>query len=332
MYMKLQMKLAGILVVLIMAVMAAAPACADTGQPSLAVSSVTFSPTTFMPGDTGTVTVVITNPSASLTGSSTTQSSTYNYGAGVSNGLTTPSYSTTTSTTSSNTPDGAVNLQNVQLLADSPINVISQSQFLDIGRLGLGQSASFTFTVSVDNGTADGIYPLTLQVRTDNSAIYLNYPITLTVDSSPVNMVVDTAPTSFSTSGSSVSLDLINLRSDQVNGVTVVPIGNGFSFQPQQYIIGSIGSGQMYTVQFTVSALNASNTGSPQFMVVYQNGNNWHQGQPVTVPTTPGTLTQSSTTKGGRGGSVLLVLGLIVLALVIIGAIFVYMRSKRPNR
>jgi hypothetical protein len=330
--MKLQMKLVGILVVLILAVVVAMPASADTGQPTVAVSGVTFSPSSFMPGDTGTITVTITNPSASLSGTSTTQTNTYNYGPGESNGMTTPSQTQTTSTTSSSTPDGAVNLQNVQLLADSPIYILSTSQFLDIGRLGMGQSASFTFTIKVDNGTADGIYPMTLQVRTDNSNIYLNYPISLTVDSSPVQMVVDTAPTSFSTSQNSVSLDLINLRSNQVNGVSVVPSGNGFSFQPQQYIIGSIGSGQMYTVQFSVNTLNASYTGNPQFMVVYQNGNNWHQGQPVTVYTTQNTAVQSSTSGGGHGGSGLLVLGLIVLALIIIGGIFVYMRSKRPKR
>ncbi len=55
--MKLQMKWLGILVVLIMLVMAAAPAVADTGKPSLAVSAVTISPTAFMSGDTGTVTI-----------------------------------------------------------------------------------------------------------------------------------------------------------------------------------------------------------------------------------------------------------------------------------
>ena len=327
--MKLQMKLVCILAVLIMAVAVAVPATADTSQPTLAVSSVTFSPATFMPGDTGTLTVTITNPTATLSGTTTTNTNSVAYGPGTSEGQGTQT-TNTVQTTSSSAPDGSVNIQNVQLIADSPVNVLPTSQFQNVGRLGMGQSDTFTFTVNVDNGTADGNYPLTLQVQTDNGNVYLNYPITLTVDSSPVQMTLDTAPTSYSQTGSSVSLDLINLRSDQVNGVSVLPSGDGYSFQPQQYIVGSIGAGQMYTVQFTVSTINATAPGSPQFTVVYQNGNNWHQGQPVTAPNNPGTAAQSSTSSGGHGGA-LIVLGLIVLALIVIGGIFVYMRSKRPK-
>jgi hypothetical protein len=329
MYMKLKMKSVGILAVLIMAIAVAVPATADTGQPTLAVSGVTFSPATFMPGDTGTLTVTITNPTTSLSGTTTTNTNSVVYGPGTSEGSGTQ-VTNSVQTTSSSAPDGSLSLQSVQLVANSPVNVLSTSQFQNIGRLGMGQSATFTFTVNVNNGTADGIYPLTLQVQTDNSNVYLNYPITLTVDSAPVQMTLDTAPSSYSQTGNSVSLDLINLRSDQVNGVSVVPSGDGYSFQPQQYIVGSIGAGQMYTVQFTVSTVNATAPGSPQFTVVYQNGNNWHQGQSVTALNNPGAGTQT-TTSGGHGGSGLLVLGLIVLALIVIGGIFVYMRSRRPK-
>ena len=329
--MKLSMKLVGVLAMLIMVLMAATPAFADTGKPSLTVGTTTVTPSAFMPGDTGTITITIQNPAASLAGASTTQSDTYNYAAGVSNGMTTPTHSSTTSTTSSSAPDGSVMLKEVTLLADAPVHVTSQQQFLDTGRLGMGESATFTFTVTVDSNAANGRYPLTLKLRTDDSGIYLNYPLTIQVDDSQPKVILNDAPASFSTSTQSVVIDILNVRPDQVDSVSVVPSGTDFTFKPiQEYAVGSIGAGQLYTVQFSVIAKNASYDGNPSFKLVYQNGNNWHQTDPLTVYTTHNAATAASTDKGDN--SLLYLVLIILVVAIVLGGIYMYMRGKRAKR
>ncbi len=312
----------------VLAMLMAVPAYADTGKPSVAVSGVTASPTVFMPGDTGTITVTLTNPQRSLAGDTTQDSNTYNFGTGTS-GSTSIGHSQTTTKTSTNAPDGAVSLNSVSLEADGPIHVISK-EFNDVGRLGMGDSAKFTFIVKVDDSAADTTYYLTLKVRTDDGDIYLNYPIAIQVDGTPLKIYVDEAPQSFSAAKQSVTLDIMNDRPNDVSSVSVVPSGDGYAFQPQQqYIIGSMGAGQMYIAQVQVSSKNASNSLGPGFKVMYKNGDNWHESAPVTV-NVDGTV--APVTRDGGGNGMLYVLWILAVAAVALGGIYWYMRSKRVKQ
>ncbi len=321
------LKALGILAVLI--ILAAVPACADTGKPSIAVSDVKVSPAALMPGDTGTITITLSNPVRSLTGESKTQTDTYNYGAGTSMGMTTPSHQSTTSITSTSTPDGSLMLKEVMLVADAPIHVTSRQQYLDLGRLGMGDSFQpLKFTIKVDDNAADGIYQLTLKIRTDDDGVYQNCPIYVTVDGIPLKVVLNDAPQSFSTSKKTVVLDIVNMRPNAVDGVSVVPEGDDFMFKPiQEYSVGSIGAGELYTVQFDVTAKNSSYSGNPSFKVVYKNGDNWHETAPLVVLTDHSTAVAAP---AGAGNDMLpYVLGIIVVVAVILCGIYVYIKGRR---
>jgi hypothetical protein len=63
-----------------------------------------------MPGDTGTVTVTLANPATSLAGDTTSTSDSYTYGGGRT-GSSDVTHTTTSSTQSTNTPDGAIILK-----------------------------------------------------------------------------------------------------------------------------------------------------------------------------------------------------------------------------
>ena len=329
--MKFIMKLTGILALVIM-VSVAVPVHADTGKPSILASDVTVSPSVLMPGDIGTISVVITNPSASLSGSTTTQTDTYNYGPGSSNGITTPSYTSSTTTSGSNAPDGSIMLKEVTLLADAPIYIISPYQFLDVGRMGMGNSYKFTFIVKVDNNAANATYFMKLKVRTGEDGIYLNYPIPIKVDDTPLSISICDAPDSITSSTQTITLDVVNNRMNDVSGVAVVPSGDGLDFIPrQQYVIGDMSTGNMYTAQFDVTSENDPGTGDPSFKVVYKNGDNWHESRPVTINTSHDTA--ASTSQYSAGGSTLLyVLCLVVVIIVLSGGVFMYLKGKRNKK
>ncbi len=322
------MKLYKVLGILAVLLILAVPAYAETGKPSVAVGDVKVTPAALMPGDTGSITVTITNPMKSLAGETTSDSNTYNYGTGTSGSMSI-GHSQTTTTTSTSAPDGAVMLREVALLADAPLHVTSKS-FNDVGRLGMGDTAKFTFTIKADDSAADGTYTITLKVRTGDDSVYLNYPLNVEIDGAPLKVVLNDAPASFSTTKKSVILDVVNLRPNSVSGVSVVPAGDEFVFKPmQEYVVGNIGSGEMYTVQFDVTSRNSSYNGNPSFKVVYMNGENWHEAGPVTIYSDHSATTTTATQ---NDNSLLYVGGVILVAAVLLGGIFLYMRGKRAKR
>lgn len=336
--MKLNMKWLSILAML--AVLLMTPALAATAGPVLVLadykvapgaSLLTASPGPLMPGDTGTVVVTITNTFKGTTaGSTSSQSDTYNYGAGTSNGLATPTHTSVTTTSSTDLPQGTTALKLVSLQDSGPVHVVSQS-YANPGSLGTGDSARFEFTISADGNAAPGKYYLPLTVKTNDDSVYLNQYVPVVVDDSGVRLVINDAPKTFGTSKSSVVLDVINYLPGGVNAVSVIPAGDAFTFKPvQEYTVGSIGAGEMYTVTFDVASRNASYSGSPSFIVKYKNGDNWHQWGPVSLPLDASTAGTTATTSDGSG--LIYLLGGIVVLAVIVGGLFLYMRGQRAKK
>jgi hypothetical protein len=232
-------------------------------------------------------------------------------------------------TSSSDTPSGSTALKFVGLQENGPVKVISQP-YTNPGCLGMGDSASFEFTVSADQGAAPGKYELPFTVKTDDDGVFLNVRVPVIIDDSGVHMVINDAPKSIGTGKSSVVIDVINYLPGSVNAVSVIPSGDAFSFKPlQEYTVGSIGAGEMYTVTFDVSSRNTSSSGSPSFIVKYKNGDNWHQWGPATLKLdASGSAVAATTDNSG----LIYLLGGIVLLAVIVGGLFLYMQGKRAKK
>jgi hypothetical protein len=332
--MKFNMKWLSILVVL--AVLLMTPALAATVKPVLVMaeykvapgaSLLTASPGPLMPGDKGTVVVTIANTLKSPgTGTTTQQTDTQNYYSSTGTG---PGRVLSTTTSSSDTPSGCTTLKLVSLQESGPVKVVSQP-YVNPGCLGMGDSARFEFTISVDQGAAVGKYYLPITVKTDDDAVYLNQYVPVVVDDSGVRMVISDAPKSVGTGRSSVVIDVINYLPGGVSAVSVLPSGDSFSFKPlQEYTVGSIGANEMYTVTFDVSSRNASYSGSPSFIVKYKNGDNWHQWGPVSLKLD---ATSSAVAATSDNSGLLILIGGIVLIAVIVGGLFLYMQGKRAKK
>jgi len=320
----------GIFVMLLIVLVA--PVYAATVQPSLAVvsGSVSVSPGTVMAGDSGTVTITVAN-TLKTPGSGDTHSQTdqFSYLNGTSESIQNPSHTVTITTSSTDASYANAYLSSVSLGNSGPIHVDPQQPQGTM--LGMGDTVTYTFPFTVDSSAQDGLYQLLFRVTTTDGNVYLNYMVPVRVDNTPVQIFVDTAPSSFSVDQQSVTLDVVNNRGNDVSSVSVIPSGDGYTFQPQQqYIIGSIGAGQMYTAQIQVASKNGVNDANPQFTVAYQNGINWHNSTPATVYVDN---SKASTTTGNKGGSSLpLVLGIIVVALILIGGLFWFMSRKRAKQ
>ena len=331
--MKFNMKWLSVLVML--AVLLMTPALAATAKPVLVMADYKVAPSAtvsansagpLMPGDTGTVIVTIGNTLKSPgTGTTTQQIDTQNYYTSSN----TPGRVLSTTTSSSDAASGSTVLKFVGLQESGPVKVVSQP-YINPGCLGMGDSARFEFTISVDQGAAVGKYYLPITVKTDDDGVYLNQYVPVVVDDSGVRMVINDAPKSIGTGKSSVVIDVINYLPGGVSAVSVIPAGDSFSFKPvQEYTVGSIGAGEMYTVTFDVSSRNASYSGSPSFIVKYKNGDNWHQWGPASFKLD---ASNSAVAATADNSGLIYLLGGIVLLAVLVGGLFLYMQGKRAKK
>lgn len=268
-----------------------APACAETKKAALAVTDVKLFPEVLMPGDRGTVTVT---------------------------------FASTLNSDSSDVAKAVVD--RVAMESYGPVS-IQPTSFDTSETLSDGDTARFMFQVYVDSGASDGVYYPKLTAHTKEGGDSLVYQIPIRVDSSPAKVILSQMPEEIGPDGGNVVLDVANVRSNDIDCVSVEPLGD-FVFQPvQEYYIGSIGPGESYTVEFDVRGKDSSYNSTPSFKLRYKNGDNWHETAPLTVQlTTAMTVTEST-----EAALVALVV-LIVAVTVICGGVYLVMRRKRSSR
>jgi len=327
------MKALSILVVL--AILLMTPALAATAKPVLVLTDYKVAPGAsvvssgpLMPGDTGTVVVTIANSLKSPgTGTTTTITESANNWDGTHQ---TPTNTWSKQTQSSDGSAGSIAVKFVGLQDNGPVKVISQP-YTNPGSLGMGDTARCEFTIKVDDNAADGKYYLPVSVKTDDEEVFLNQYVPVIVDSSGVRMYLNDAPSALSGSKNTVILDVVNYMPGGVNSVSVVPAGAEFTFKPlQEYVVGNIGAGEMYTVNFEIASKNASYTGSPTFVIKYKNGDNWHQSAALTLPLTAKSDAASAAATDSSG--LLYLIGGIVVLAVIVGGLFLFMRGQRAKK
>jgi hypothetical protein len=312
------------------------PVLSVTGTTVAPVASVTATTTSaaLMPGDTGTVVVTITNTLKSPgSGNSTSVQETFTNQYHLNNSIS-PDYTTqrVVTTSSSDGSSGACEIKFVNLLSEGPVQVIN-SAYTDIGYLGLGDSAQFQFTIKVDSNAADGKYYLPLKVKTDNDDCYVNQVVAVVVDNTQPRMVLNDAPSKLSTTKSNLIIDVVNYRTNGISSVSVIPMGDEFSFKPRsEYTVGNVGANEMYTVTFETASKNATYGGSPSFVLKYKNGDNWHETAALVVNMEPKT-DAAAANAGSTDNSALLILGgIILVVLLLIGGVYLFMRSQRAKK
>jgi hypothetical protein len=243
-----------------------------------------------MPGDSGAVAVTIANTvKASATTNTTVHSDTITSNYFDSTHQTPGTVQTMTDQkTSADGSSEAMTIESVSLIANGPIQVTT-GPYLNTGRLGTGDSARFEFGIKADSSAPDGTYELTLQVKTSDDGVYLNYPIRVQVDHTEPRLIVSKYAEAFNTSANEMSLDVANPRKAAIEAVSVEASGAEFVFEPQEFFVGTLAAGDTYTADFRVGVdfpagrRDNTYTTSPQFTMIYRNGDNWHRTSPVTA-------------------------------------------------
>jgi len=283
-----------ILAVLLLTFILIAPAFAVSSKPTLSVSDCKVLPYVtvstqatsgpLMPGDSGIVTVTITNTLKAATATNTTVHSdliTSNYFDSTHQ---TPGtiQTITDQKTASEGSAGSATIQFVNLIATGPIHVTT-GPYVDTGMLGPGDSARFEFGIKAESTASDGTYELMLKVKTSDDEVFVNYPVRVQVDHTEPLLIVSKYAEAFNTSENEMSLDVANPRKATIEAVSIKASGDEFVFEPQEFFVGTLTAGDTYTADFRVDSRDKTYATFPQFTVVYRNGDNWHQTTPVTA-------------------------------------------------
>jgi len=311
-------------------------------NPTVVVQQYSINPDSFMPGDAGTVTIIIRNsaivtPLAEGTSSeqtsetqgatdSHTQSSGGFYTTGSTQNTTTEQDTLSTSEQSTFYLPMDVNISSAKL-EGTPQFTVESPAYENIGRIGPGDTVSFTFVVRASQDITDGIYFMVFALETDNPNVYINYQVPLKVDTSMLRLIISSQPKVLGSSTSDFVFDVVNIRNNDVSMVYIESGGDSLSFSPVEYYIGAMDSGEMFTAQMQVSSDGTdSQQVTASFQLHFKNGDNWHNSEvlDITIDMEPADET---------GDMELPLPGLLAVVAVLLLAIsyYAFRRSKRKK-
>ena len=173
----------------------------------------------------------------------------------------------------------------VAYLFSDGVTALNNGDYLSLGTLGGGNKMTFTFTLTAN--VKDGVYyPLFSLGFREPSSDSLRFPIPVKVESSDLQLSVIAAPDTFSPGRTdAIFLSVGNPRENMLNGIVIVPEGEGFTFAQKSYFVGDLTPGKAVTVIFNVTPTIATDL---TFTAQYRNGMNDHT-TTVAVPVTFGT-------------------------------------------
>lgn len=164
----------------------------------------------------------------------------------------------------------SANVQQVNLYAPN-FGVITGS-YSGVGSLGAGQSTTFTFALKATGG--DGTYFPEVWITAEGIST-IKYPIPVQVDSASVSIMPSNVPSTISSGVGKIEISVANSRSNQINGVTVMPEADGITFTPSQYYVGNLQPGDSNSTAFDM-ATSKSGQKDINLKVSFKNGDNTH--------------------------------------------------------
>lgn len=201
-------------------------ASADTEiRPTITVNY-SIEPGVLMPGDTGTVTVELRNMAS---GEVYVQED-------------------------DETFDMNAYIASATLNGNKAINILDGIQ-TDVGLLGPGDYIKLTFNIKANENASNGMHFLELEVVGGSNMYNLNYRIPVKVDDRELKIIVSDMPPTLMKEYSTINVEVVNLRPNDITGVIVTPKGNDIGFFPTNAFVGTIAGGNKSTATFTLNTM-----------------------------------------------------------------------------
>ena len=235
-----------LLVTAVLAMVFVSAGSAAVTEPSCDVS-LTLTPSTLMPGETGQLVVVLQN-----------------------------------------TGETPLTIYKVAITDSWDVVSVTHPSLKTLGSIGVGKSMTLTFPITA-NEKEGTFYPsLSVELSNNIQNTFIKYPFAVTVDSKSVSLSVVERPEYFEPDTTQVvGLSIGNLRSNQIDSVTVTASGEGVSCEEGMVFAGTLTPGSSKDVFLTV--ITSDKTEEISLDVSYKNGANWHT-ESLIIPVEGGEL------------------------------------------
>ena len=235
-----------LLVTAVLAMVFVSAGSAAVTEPSCDVS-LTLTPSTLMPGETGQLVVVLQN-----------------------------------------TGETPLTIYKIAITDSWDVVSVTHPALKTLGSIGVDKSMTLTFPITA-NEKEGTFYPsLSIELLGNGQYTFIKYPFAVTVDSKSVSLSVVERPEYFEPDTTQVvGLSIGNLRSNQIDSVTVTASGEGVSCEEGMVFAGSLTPGSSKDVFLTV--ITSDKTEEISLDVSYKNGANWHT-ETLTIPVEGGEL------------------------------------------
>ncbi|MBP1909820.1 COG1361 S-layer family protein [Methanolobus bombayensis] len=154
---------------------------------------------------------------------------------------------------------------------------ILDKSYTDVGLLGPGDTLKLTFNVKVMENATTGVHFVDLVIVGGSNMYDLNYRIPVKVDDRNVKVIMSNFPSTLMNEVSTISVEVVNRRPNDVTSVIVTPHAEGMTFSPSDYFVGSIPEGNKSTATFTFNTMSSEEGYTDvSFTASYFNGDNLH--------------------------------------------------------
>ncbi|MGP8322158.1 MAG: hypothetical protein ACT6FE_07560 [Methanosarcinaceae archaeon] len=235
--------------VLLLLVIFAIPALGDTDVRPTVALNYQVEPVVLMPGDSGTITITLNNMA---TGEIYVRED-------------------------DKTFDMNAYILSATLGGNTNIDILD-SIYTNIGLLGPGDTLQLTFNIKAKEDIQNSVHFINFELVGGSDMYDLNYKIPVKVDDRDIKLIVSNLPSTVMNEIATITLDIVNIRANDVTSVIVKPVGDGVAFTPPEVFVGTITAGNRSTATFTLNTM-ASSQGAKNvsFLASYFNGDNLHQ-------------------------------------------------------
>ena len=198
------------------------PVHADTEIEPTIVVDYTMDPTTLMPGDTGTVTITLFNGAKDAVVHVTETRSGGNL-------------------TEMEAFDMNAYVASASLGRDKEEEIaVTSGAYTSVGLIGPSDSVNFVYEIKADEDASDGMHFLRFELIGGSNMETFRYRIPVKIDSTKLKLVASSIPSTVVRGVSTITLDIVNLRSSNISGVVVTPTGGDLAFNATEFYVGSV--------------------------------------------------------------------------------------------
>ena len=155
---------------------------------------------------------------------------------------------------------------------------VTSDAYTSVGMIGPSDSANFVYEIRADEGASDGTHFLRFELIGGSNMEAFRYRIPVKIDSTKLKLVASSIPSTVVRGVSTITLDVVNLRSSNISGVVVTPTGGDLAFNATEFYVGSVPPKD--SVALTINIDTASSTAGRKditFTARYMNGDTVHQ-------------------------------------------------------